>query len=54
MARNEVYLREEMTVIAMPTRDTIYAFWVQDKQRMLTTIIGGHKTTSDISGLLPI
>jgi hypothetical protein len=54
MARSAIYLREEMTVIAMPTRNTIYAFWIQDKQRMLTTIIDGQKTAIDISKLLPI
>jgi hypothetical protein len=43
-----IFIREEMMVIAMPTYDTIYAFRIQGKQRMLTTISGDKISTCPI------
>jgi hypothetical protein len=49
-----IFLREEMTAIAMPTHNVIYAFRIEGKNRLLTTIIGDKLSTSEISKSLPI
>jgi hypothetical protein len=39
LSLDESFRRNEMTIIAMPTQDTIFAFRIQSRQRILTTII---------------
>jgi hypothetical protein len=50
LSLDETCRRDEMTIIAMPTRDTIYAFRSQGRQRILTTItISGDESPRDVS-----
>ena len=50
LSLDETFRQDEMTIIAMPTQDTIYAFRIQGRQRILTTItISEGESARDVS-----
>jgi hypothetical protein len=50
LSLNETFRQDEMTIIAMPTQNTINAFRIQGRERILTTLtISNDESTRRVS-----